>query len=70
MAVPLCVYQFQTLSEEKDLLSKISEIANFNIGPNLSDTHSIEVYPVTRFGFSSVGRSLPAAIINENVSSV
>ena len=70
MAVPLCIYQFQTLSEEKYILSKISEIANFNIGPNLSDTHSIEVCLVSIRFYERVGRSLVAAIINENVSSV
>ena len=69
----------KSLSEEKDLRCKISEIANFNIGPNVSDSHSIEVYLVSRLGFSRVleaagtlssCRSLPAAIINENISSV
>ena len=47
----LCVDQFQNRYPKKKICDLKFPIANFTIGPNVSDTHSIEVYLVSQLGF-------------------
>lgn len=47
----LCVDQFQNRYPKKKICDLKFPNANFTIGPNVSDTHSIEVYLVSQLGF-------------------